>query len=308
VRQVLVAVIATIVLIALAVIHDSGIHLAAAADGASATAGESAAADGDAASVYWTRDRLLDAQPWRQYASRLPDALPGAMPSATPEYLPADRVGALFERDATGNHYCTASVVSSPGQDLLITAAHCIDGGKGQGYQRNIVFIPGYAGGTAPFGVWTPRELIVPKQWADSSDPDYDVGFVVLKPLNGKNIQDVVGANQIGFGAGFTDLVQVTGYPSSSSAPVTCQNWTTEESATQLEFQCQGYSVGTSGSPWLTVPAARAGPDAQAGPGTIIGVIGGYQEGGDTNSVSYSVYFGPAIRTLYNQARSATAN
>jgi hypothetical protein len=31
-------------------------------------------------------------------------------------------------------------------------------------------------------------------------------------------------------------------------------------------------------------------------------VIGGYQQGGDTDSVSYSSYFGPAIRTLYEQA------
>ena len=293
-RQVLVAGIATIVLIALAVIHDSGAHLAAAAGGAPAAVGA------DSASVFRTRDRLLDAQPWRQFAARLPDALPGATPSALPDYLPADRVGALFERDATGNHFCTASVVSSPGRDLLITAAHCIDGGKGQGYKRDIVFIPGYADGAEPFGVWTPRELIVDKRWANSSDPDYDVGFVVLRPNDGRNIQDVLGANQITFGPGFTNMVQVTGYPAGSRAPVTCQNWTTRESASQLEFQCAGYFVGTSGSPWLTVPAA------QTGPGTIIGVIGGYQQGGDTNSVSYSPYFGPAIRTLYNQAKSAT--
>ena len=36
--------------------------------------------------------------------------------------------------------------------------------------------------------------------------------------------------------------------------------------------------------------------------GTIVGVIGGYQQGGDTPSVSYSVKFGTAVRTLYDQA------
>jgi hypothetical protein len=39
--------------------------------------------------------------------------------------------------------------------------------------------------------------------------------------------------------------------------------------------------------------------------GTIVGVIGGYQEGGDTPSLSYSVRFWPAIRSLYRQAVAA---
>jgi hypothetical protein len=38
--------------------------------------------------------------------------------------------------------------------------------------------------------------------------------------------------------------------------------------------------------------------------GTIVGVIGGYQEGGDTPSVSYSVRLGAAVHDLYEQAVS----
>ena len=40
-------------------------------------------------------------------------------------------VGALFTRKANGtlgSHFCTASVVKSPGENLLITAAHCMAG------------------------------------------------------------------------------------------------------------------------------------------------------------------------------------
>jgi hypothetical protein len=36
--------------------------------------------------------------------------------------------------------------------------------------------------------------------------------------------------------------------------------------------------------------------------GTIVGVIGGYEEGGDTPSVSYSVRFGAPVQSLYQQA------
>jgi hypothetical protein len=31
-------------------------------------------------------------------------------------------------------------------------------------------------------------------------------------------------------------------------------------------------------------------------------VIGGYQQGGDTDSISYSAYLGSAIQQLYHQA------
>ncbi len=42
--------------------------------------------------------------------------------------------------------------------------------------------------------------------------------------------------------------------------------------------------------------------DPRTRAGTIVGVIGGYQQGGDTPSVSYSTYFGSGIHQLYEQA------
>ena len=246
---------------------------------------------------FWTRDRLLGARPLRDWA--MPALAPGATPSAHTPLADTPRVGALFEHDASGNHFCTASVVDSPGHDLLITAAHCIHGGKGGGYKQDIVFIPGYVDGATPYGVWTPSKLLVDPRWASSSDPDLDVGFVVLKPDDGKKIQDVLGANQLGFNAGFTNLVRVTGYPSSADAPVTCKNQTSQQSTYQVKFECGGFFGGTSGSPWLT------GFDLKTRTGTIVGVIGGYQEGGATDSISYSAYFDDDIRKLYEQAEAA---
>ena len=111
-------------------------------------------------------------------------------------------------------------MVSSPGKDMLITAAHCIHGGKGSGYRSDIVFIPGYRDGQEPFGVWTPAKLLVAPQWADSSDPDFDVGFVVLQPDDGRNIEQVLGANRLMTDTGYRYLVHVTGYPDSADSPV----------------------------------------------------------------------------------------
>ncbi|MGO9218671.1 MAG: hypothetical protein ACLP5E_13050 [Streptosporangiaceae bacterium] len=66
--------------------------------------------------------------------------------------------------------------------------------------------------------------------------------------------------------------------------------------ATQLRFACGGYTDGTSGSPWVT------DFDRRTRAGTIVGVIGGYQRGGDNPAISYSSYFGPAVQHLYQQA------
>jgi len=239
---------------------------------------------------FWSQSRLLGAEPWRQAGFR-----PGQPTTARPSE-PSVRVGALFEHDVSGDHFCTASVVASPGRDLLITAAHCINAGKGGGYRQDIVFIPGYRDGQAPYGDWTPAQLVVAPQWANSSDPDFDVGFVVLKPHDGKNIQDVLGASQLGIDPGYRNLVRVTGYPASADAPVTCVNWTSEQSPSQLRFDCDGFTGGTSGSPWVT----RLDPQTRTG--TIVGVLGGYQEGGSTEAISYSSYPGEEIQRLYQQA------
>ena len=57
-----------------------------------------------------------------------------------------------------------------------------------------------------------------------------------------------------------------------------------------------GTPVYTSGSPWVT------DVDPQRGTGTIVGVIGGYQEGGSTAAISYSPYLDEQIEQLYRQA------
>ena len=92
------------------------------------------------AAAYWDKSRLLAALPFfRQRHGTLAPSQPGNSHVAGP--LSGLRVGALFVHSSGGNHFCTASVVASPGRDLLITAAHCINGGKGStGYRSDIVY------------------------------------------------------------------------------------------------------------------------------------------------------------------------
>ena len=70
--------------------------------------------------------------------------------------------------------------------------------------------------------------------------------------------------------------------------------------AGQMVFYCHGYRDGTSGGPWVIGFTAR-------GTGTLFGVIGGYQEGGDSDWASYSAVFGAAALALYRQAEATAA-
>ena len=64
----------------------------------------------------------------------------------------------------------------------------------------------------------------------------------------------------------------------------------------QLEFDCGGYTDGTSGGPFLTNVSSTTGQ------GTVVGVIGGYEQGGDLPQVSYSSAFGAKVAALYKAA------
>lgn len=202
-------------------------------------------------------------------------------------------VGALFtmSKGKLGRHFCTASVIGSPHGDLVITAAHCATGTSG------IVFVPGYDRGAAPYGIWTVTKIYVDRSWTSSSNPDDDVAFLRVSQAGSTvPIEDVTGAEALKTGTPARQLVEVIGYPDSGSQPIVCRNWTREPMSEQLEFDCGGYTDGTSGGPFL------ANVNPLTGQGRVIGVIGGYEQGGLTPQVSYSSMFGANVAALYRQA------
>jgi V8-like Glu-specific endopeptidase len=202
-------------------------------------------------------------------------------------------VGPLFQSRLGGRHPCTASVVASPGGNILLTAAHCIRG-RGR-YRMGLVFAPGYMDGRAPYGVWKVSAMFVDREWVSAADPDHDVGFIVVQPRGGKEIAEVTGASPLGLNAPFGDVVTVTGYPSDSSRPRVCTGRTSRQNTNQMRLACRGFTAGTSGGPWVT------------NSGQVVGVIGGHQRGGHTSHVSYSPRFGGRVRALYDIAVAAAS-
>ncbi|WP_145793268.1 trypsin-like serine peptidase [Kitasatospora atroaurantiaca] len=202
---------------------------------------------------------------------------------STPE---SNRVGALFSGSiSAGNHFCTASVLHSSTKNLILTAAHCVSGTDG------VKFVPGYRDGKAPYGSWQVTKVYTTTGWSTDTDEDEDFAILQVARDDGRDIEDVVGGNTLGLKASYTTVVRLYGVPDDSESPILCTNVTTRQDTNQRRIDCPSYSGGTSGGPWI-----------DTGTGQVIGVIGGYQEGGNTDDTSYSAYFDSTIGTLYKQA------
>jgi V8-like Glu-specific endopeptidase len=224
-------------------------------------------------------------QPMSSAASLLP-----AMDAQGVPFSGTPAVGALFTTSygVLRSHFCSASVVDSPARDLLVTAAHCVTGPA----SNSIVFVPGYDDGLTPYGVWPITRVIVGQGWTSSADPDEDVAFLITSGP----VQETTGGERLGVGLPPGHLVSVVGYPENSNTPIRCDNVALAFSPADLEFDCGGYTDGTSGSPLLEDVSPSTGL------GTVIGVIGGYEQGGYTPSVSYADRFGGLVTDLYQTA------
>ena len=206
-------------------------------------------------------------------------------------------VGTLFtlaSNGTLGRHFCTGTVVDSPKGDVVVTAAHCVT----DTMSGSIAFVPGYHNGKVPIGVWVVQKVFVDSAWTTSLDPDHDFAFLVVSRSRSQSrrLQALTGAMRVGSGVVSRPSASVIGYPSSLETAIACRNVLLRLSPTQLEFDCDGYTNGTSGS------AVVVDADASTGLGTVVGVIGGYQQGGNTPSVSYAAAFNGTTKALYEQA------
>ncbi|MFI6007950.1 trypsin-like peptidase domain-containing protein [Streptomyces sp. NPDC051243] len=228
-------------------------------------------------------------------ASAAPDVGTGPFGVTAAAHARGARVGALFAADRRdrlrGGHFCTASVVHSPHRNLIVTAAHCL-GGK----PRELVFVPGYRDGEAPYGVWKVGRRFLSEAWEERRDEDSDVAFLEVGDRGGEGVEDVVGGNRFATdtAAGAT-AVTVTAYLNSREEPVSCTNRPRLLSHTQQRIECPGLSGGSSGSPWVD------------GDGAVVGVLGGHDNGGASADASYSVVLGVRAAGLYQEAERGSA-
>jgi V8-like Glu-specific endopeptidase len=223
---------------------------------------------------------------------------PAGPPPGTPNptyFNGVPTVGALFFTNGTQAHFCTASVVDSDRRDLVLTAAHCV---YGSGYATNVAYVPEWHQGVSPYGSWAVQSITVAAGWKQSQDPNLDVAFLAVTPPPGtwRPIQSVTGGLRLGVDTGYAHSVTVIGYNNTDDQPIGCATTSFEFETSQMEFYCNGFWDGTSGGPWIR----HLNP--VTGSGTVIGDIGGYEQGGDYPWASYSPYYGWPILRLFVQA------
>ncbi|MFE1415157.1 trypsin-like peptidase domain-containing protein [Streptomyces sp. NPDC058746] len=200
---------------------------------------------------------------------------------------PAAFTGALFAGGLDGDHFCTATVVRSPGKNLIVTAGHCLLAGDQTNGEGGAVFAPAYANGFAPYGTWKIEKVFEDDRWAEGTDDDYDLAFARIAPDDkGRNIEDVTGAAALDTSGRTAEEVTVTGYPADRKVPRTCTAVAVRLSATEQRFDCADFPGGTSGSAWM------------ARDGKIVGIL----TGGDTDDVSTSTVLGEYAASLYAKA------
>ncbi len=235
-------------------------------------------------------------------------AASAANTGATVHFSGIPEVGALFSSaDYTGSsasHFCTATVIDSPAGDLVLTAAHCVwDASAGTYTNSSITFAPGYDNGLDSHlgGAWTVERIDVPDGYKTSGNPADDYAILEIAPRNGLNIEQVTGGLRLATTKlpekvsviGYNDLV----YDVDGNEPIICRAKAFEETDDGVawsRFDCPNYQDGTSGGPWI------------AHGGEVVGVIGGYEQGGDSPDWSYSTIFNAATIEFYTSVAGSS--
>lgn len=276
--------------------------------------------------AYWTPQRMRAARPiadapsstWRpsKVATGKPTVIKGG-PAASRKRPKASTnlggpwtgggkvartTGKVFMTLNGVDYQCSGSVVPATNKSLVTTAGHCVNEGPGA-FVTNFEFVPGYKNGQAPYGEWSATEVGTTRQWAQQGDFNYDVGFAVVAPLNGKYLSDAVGSQNIGFNQARGQQAYAFGYPAESpyngqvldyASGVTGNDTLGGTNDLSLRTNMTG---GCSGGPWFQ------NFNASTGVGTQVSVNSfGYTS---QPNVLYGPYFGSVIQNTYNQMQNA---
>ncbi|GIE78465.1 peptidase [Actinoplanes philippinensis] len=239
---------------------------------------------------YWTPDRIsaLTSPSADVPAVSEPDGAPWTRANALPR-----TVGRLFFTDHGEDSSCTATVLDSANRSTVVTAAHCVNNtdllGEDNQWSANVLFIPGYRDGRAPYGRFVGRISVASATWLrnDQIDPGYsayDQAFVVLNPnAAGRRVQDAVGAAQrIGYDVPGGRTVHQFGYPRASADPARegLPEYTGQRLAyctgTAVEVQEAGEPRGQWGAACVMGGGSSGGPrmtdfEVRTGLGTVVG-------------------------------------
>jgi hypothetical protein len=216
-------------------------------------------------------------------------------------------VGKFFVSASGLQFSCTAAVI---GSNTIVTAAHCFTGVlSGVKYSTTgWMFAPMWHDNQFPYGKWSVRAVYLAQAWIQQLDPRVDYAVVVLNPNGGRDISSYTGQDSwnssFSLAPGQSEPVRILGIPLAS---VKARISVTSARAVQMEpgftvltASTPGFGLGTSGGPWFDPFSTKTST------GTIIGLTGGYQTGGATDSPSYADFLSGSFADLVTAAAGGT--
>ncbi|MFC1922288.1 trypsin-like serine peptidase [Chloroflexota bacterium] len=231
------------------------------------------------------------------------------------QVFPYSTIGVLFFSQYGVDYRCSAASI---GKDAVWTAGHCIHTGDGTegGWSEDVIFVPAYKNGEAPFGVWTAYNTWTKGSWYSSKDLRFDMGGAVLNTnSSGKMISQVVG--NLGFSYNLNSSIELWfnfGYPSEApfdgrwqyictgpfayDDPVGPNLNTPWSPPYPVGMGCD-MTRGSSGGPWIKDFSGVAGSANFLNGNTSYRHLSNPEE-------LFSPYFGDAAKTLWNQLMGIT--
>lgn len=131
------------------------------------------------------------------------------------------------------------------GPCTVMTAGHCVHGGKGEQWMRKIEVIPGMKGAQRPYGTYISSNFRSVKPWTEDGKPTHDYGAIIL----GSNQKVGCKVGYFGFAA-YSDstlknmFVNTAGYP--ADKPFGTQ-WFTDGKIDKVESYRLHYMFDTFG-------------------------------------------------------------
>lgn len=177
------------------------------------------------------------------------------------ETYPYQAVGKLFFKRGDRRFVCSASSI---GNNAIWTAGHCLHSGDGSsdGWAEDVVFVPAYKDGNAPYGQWPVRQMWVKTDWYRNGNPNglcQDMGGATLHPKDGRKISEVVGWLGFAWNWSRTQHWHALGYPAASPFNGQRMIETDASYAYDGSVNCSPKPVaigcnqtgGSSGGPWI---------------------------------------------------------
>lgn len=260
---------------------------------------------------FWTQARVRRAVPMELKSSRSGAAAPApgdfgsdfeqVADPAAPEFRVHGVV--LLSFGIFGYGRCSGTVVRSPSKSVVITAAHCLNSGRGdQWFPGEAAFVPAYRYGQRPFGVFPVRWIDTTTQWrVGGGNPNYDVGAMVVgRNGAGQLLGDAVGGTKIAWSLKPNQSFTVHGYPTEEPF----DGETQRVCGAAHYFGHDPRSLEYPGPLNLAVSCGVTG--GASGGGWLINgdTLNGLTSYGyfDRESPDYGPYFGKEVARLYGRA------